>query len=87
MLIRAVGKEQEEGESFGKTEGGRREVVYGDGGGRVLKRGRSHTEQPGPPGGRVVSLQTSLPELGEERLFIKIFSPRAFTDREKSSPT
>lgn len=64
MLIRAVGEEQEEGGNFGKTEGGRTEVECGDGGGRVLKRGRSHTEQPGPPGGRVVSLQTSLQELG-----------------------
>lgn len=87
MLIRAVEKEREEGESFGKAEGGRAEVVYGVGGGRVRKRGGSHTEQPGPPGGRVASLQTSLQELGEERRFIEIFSPRAFPVREKSSPT
>lgn len=32
MLNRAVGKEQEEGESLGKTEGGRPEIVYSDGG-------------------------------------------------------
>lgn len=46
---------------------------------------RSHTKQPEPPGGRVVSPQTKLQELGLEVFYYIFQSPGAFPNEEKSS--
>lgn len=58
---------------MGKEWGDRKCYVPVGVGTKCSRVERSHIEQPEPPGGWVVSLQTSLQDVGEERLFIKFF--------------